>query len=372
MNKAAVLSYLIQPPRAGAYLDSPISEERTQAAVRIALTSIALVLFTMLGLSVEQDGLHGLSSTLVAAGGYWFYSVLWALWIWQSNKTSDIRQVLTLFTDIVVISFILYITDDLGAFFYPAYQWIIIGHGIRFGSRMLLLASVFGVIGFSIVLLVTPFWQDNLISAIGLMLGLIVLPIYFLSLLRQLHNLNRQLKKELEQSLYAASHDKLTQLPNRQKFYERLDEDIKRARSHDNALAVMYIDLDGFKKINDAHGHHIGDEVLQHIAQRLLTICRDTDLAARLGGDEFAVIINEIEHKTDAAMPARRILELIEQPIIIQGQQYRLSASIGIGLYPHDGLNPEQLTRHADLAMYKIKHKEKNGFSFSHAAQDSA
>jgi diguanylate cyclase (GGDEF)-like protein/hemerythrin-like metal-binding protein/PAS domain S-box-containing protein len=174
-------------------------------------------------------------------------------------------------------------------------------------------------------------------------------------------------KKAYEKRLsYVASHDRLTGLPNRELFYDRLSQAISMARRNRYGLAVMFIDLDGFKAVNDAYGHALGDETLKVTAQRLNACFRDTDTVARLGGDEFAVILTEIQPSVDVGQFAMKAIQSIGLPMTLRsGKEYSIGASIGIALFPEAGNEIDSLIQVSDNAMYESKHRGKNCYTFA-------
>ncbi|MCK0511694.1 bifunctional diguanylate cyclase/phosphodiesterase [Aromatoleum buckelii] len=174
-------------------------------------------------------------------------------------------------------------------------------------------------------------------------------------------SLNRAVEERLH---YLAHHDSLTGLPNRALFQERLQDMVVRAQRHNSRFAVLCIDLDHFKPINDALGHEVGDQVLQGVAQRLSCCLRKSDTVARLGGDEFMVLLDELHDVDEAGWMAQNMVELLAEPFNLAGQRLRLSASIGIACYPLDGKSADMLRRHADQAMYIAKGQGKNAYSF--------
>ena len=163
--------------------------------------------------------------------------------------------------------------------------------------------------------------------------------------------------------LFLATHDGLTQLPNRVFFYDRANMAIARANREQSSFAVLYMDLDGFKPINDEHGHEAGDHVLKVVAQRLKHILRETDTVARFGGDEFAIIIESLEsekspHST-ADKIALKIVNMMTEPVLYKNKEIRLGASIGTSFYPNDATDIEVLISKADASMYQVKKQAK-------------
>ncbi len=173
------------------------------------------------------------------------------------------------------------------------------------------------------------------------------------------------LRDSQERFDFLAHHDSLTNLPNRLLFNDRLEHAIIRAKRAETHLAVLFIDLDHFKYINDTHGHPTGDKLLIEITRRLTHKLRDEDTVARLGGDEFVVLLESISEKSDAALVAKSLLhELSSYSVDIDDQALSVTASVGISLYPDDGDNVTSLIKNADVAMYDAKEKGRNNFSF--------
>jgi diguanylate cyclase (GGDEF)-like protein len=163
---------------------------------------------------------------------------------------------------------------------------------------------------------------------------------------------------------YLAYHDTLTKLPNRQLFLDRLTQSLAHARRNDTSVAVLFIDLDGFKEINDTMGHSAGDLLLMAFAERLRSCVRESETASRFGGDEFAVILNDIDSEQDAAVVAQRILDSLDQPLMLGNKECAVGTSIGISIYPSDGSSADSLIRHADTAMYLAKQKGGHRYLF--------
>ncbi len=163
---------------------------------------------------------------------------------------------------------------------------------------------------------------------------------------------------------YLAYHDGLTGLPNRSLFSKVLSQSISEAKRYQRRLAVAFLDLDRFKQINDTLGHEAGDQLLKEVATRLKECVRDSDTVARLGGDEFVVLLPEMTDEKYAAMVAGKMLAAVARPFTLIGQEFRVTASIGISTYPRDGLDEQTLTKNADIAMYQAKAEGKNNFQF--------
>jgi diguanylate cyclase (GGDEF)-like protein len=173
--------------------------------------------------------------------------------------------------------------------------------------------------------------------------------------------------KQGDEARHAALHDPLTGLPNRALFNDRLEHGLAQAKRHGSSLAVMFLDLDDFKEINDTHGHEVGDVVLQTIATRLRQSTRGEDTVCRHGGDEFLYMVLELRNKQDITVVAKKIIKAIQAPCDIRLRDISLSLSIapsiGIAIYPIDGTTPDSLVNNADKAMYWAK-QNKSGYSF--------
>lgn len=177
---------------------------------------------------------------------------------------------------------------------------------------------------------------------------------------RRIVDLQAELVSARESLLVQATHDPLTGLPNRLLFSDRLTQRLMRSRGAQQPLAVIYLDLDRFKIVNDTLGHTMGDRLLQSVAQRLGSCLRTTDTLARMGGDEFTMILADVETHKEAAAVARKILDVLAKPVVIDANELFVTASIGISVYPADGTDVESLVKNADTAMYRAKEQGRN------------
>ncbi|WP_245573453.1 putative bifunctional diguanylate cyclase/phosphodiesterase [Marinimicrobium agarilyticum] len=207
------------------------------------------------------------------------------------------------------------------------------------------------------------YWRAGLASA------LLILTIGILGRLSwRLQKARRQTMEERVQHAqkveYLAFHDSLTDLPNRAYFSRMLTQSMLEARRYHREFALLFLDLDRFKNINDSLGHDAGDELLQEIARRLTLSIRESDIVARLGGDEFVVLLPEITNPEQVVPVAEKILAACARPFTLVGQEFRVTVSIGITLFPQDGDDEQTLMKNADMAMYHAKEMGKNNFQF--------
>jgi len=157
-----------------------------------------------------------------------------------------------------------------------------------------------------------------------------------------------------------AHYDDLTKLPNRTFFYIELQRELKRAQRHNANLALLFLDLDGFKAVNDTYGHGAGDQLLREVSQRIRNSVRDIDVVARLGGDEFTILLTDISHSSEALFVAKKIIYSLNKEFLIKRKAVFIGASIGISIYPDHGTDIDELIRNADNMMYNVKNSGKN------------
>jgi diguanylate cyclase (GGDEF)-like protein/PAS domain S-box-containing protein len=176
---------------------------------------------------------------------------------------------------------------------------------------------------------------------------------------------NISVRKDAEEKLaQLAQYDAVTGLPNRNLLQERLEHAIAQARRHDRGAAVLFVDLDRFKLVNDTHGHQVGDQLLAQVGRSLKDCVRKDDTVSRLGGDEFAVVIADLARPDDAALVAQKILDSFAAPFALGGQEAFITASIGVATFPNDGDGADTLLKCADVAMYRAKESSRNAFCF--------
>lgn len=186
----------------------------------------------------------------------------------------------------------------------------------------------------------------------------------FNEMLVQIEVRDQELRSKQNRLDYLAHHDTLTSLPNRLLFQDRLHHAISKARRIQQGMALLFLDLDRFKNINDSLGHEVGDQVLQEVAKRLSAIVRESDTLARLGGDEFVITLEQNTESREITIVAQKILQTLSTAFHIDAHELYITASIGISLYPDNGLTSEALMKTADVAMYRAKEKGRNNFQF--------
>jgi diguanylate cyclase (GGDEF)-like protein/PAS domain S-box-containing protein len=175
-------------------------------------------------------------------------------------------------------------------------------------------------------------------------------------------------RRKMEETIkYLAHHDTLTTLPNRQFFMEFLTQGLARARRNGNKLALLFLDINGFKQVNDTYGHSCGDTLLKEVARRLKDSIRESDTVARLGGDEFTVMMPDLMQTDDVHIVLKKIQEVFESPFMLDGVAVYSATSIGVSIFPDDGESSEVIMKKADKAMYEMKESGRNSFRFYNA-----
>lgn len=333
--------------------------EHIQALVRIVIACIVWIYLFYLGAN-DKLAPHQHHALLVISGALLIAIGIFALIIIRPQMSSQ-RRLLGMTLDFSTLSYFMYLMEDKAMVFFAIYLWVTIGNGLRYGTRYLHTAMIMGIISFTIVFISSAYWKEQWGFSTGLLIGQFALPLYFSILLKQLNNQHNQLKKLYEQMAKHATHDSLTSLPNRKHFYDQLAETMASAKQEGRGFTVLYLDLDGFKAINDDLGHAVGDQLIERTARRLEKCVRKADMVARVGGDEFIVILRDIA-PSDIAKVAEKIIESLAEPFMIAGKTLSITTSIGVATYPQDGEDVNTLIHSADSAMYEAKRNGKNGY----------
>jgi diguanylate cyclase (GGDEF)-like protein len=210
--------------------------------------------------------------------------------------------------------------------------------------------------GFSFLQIIAP---EN--HNLAMMLAFSAMAVALVSIIILYAEMNKALRRSLQESneelLHLSTHDQLTRLPNRRFYDERINLALRRAADHGSMAAVLFLDLNNFKNINDTYGHGAGDRLLATVAQRIQSTLRETDLVARLGGDEFAAVLEDVKSPEEVMRIAHKLSQAIEQPFSVRQHQLNFSASIGVAIFPLDGRQQHELEEKADKAMYLAKRR---------------
>lgn len=275
-----------------------------------------------------------------------------------------LRRQFIMVIDFTAITLILYSFEGQGIYYSPIYLWIVIGNGMRYGTRYFFAGICIALFALATLIHFSEYWSMHINVIIALVIAVFILPLFYLKLLNRLNEKNEALEKIMKKMEYQVRHDALTNVFNRQTFESQITKNMDRERP----FALFFIDLDDFKKINDTCGHHIGDIVLQQVADKLKRIAGEKHFVARLGGDEFVMIKYDPDNALEQTSKA--ISQAISDTYTVEELKLDIKASIGISLYPKDTIDMIELSRYADIAMYAAKKSDKNKYVFYHALSE--
>jgi len=330
--------------------------EHQQALLRVIITCLALGYAVAIYAGVQEISiLHGVWFIT----GFFIIAFAILMMIFIHPEASPVRRSIGMILDFTGVSILVHLLGQTGLVFIFIYLWIIVGNGLRYGKRSLFESLFLGVFFYLLMVANTPYWRNDTYLVLGYLFCMILVPLYFYSMLKKLNTSNAELANLADKLQIMAMHDSLTGLPNRALFQESLEHALSMAQRRHERLAVLFIDLDGFKKINDTHGHQSGDVVLKTVASRLLALVRKSDLVARFAGDEFMVLLNNANQKK-VNIVAHKLISEISASIVIADRTLEVTASIGIAVYPESGTTAAQIMAKADTAMYHCKQEGKN------------
>ena len=325
------------------------THEQAQAFARIVIVGLLTLLY--LG-----HGLLGGGFLYFAVGcAYLTISVVHVLVVRRWPDRFLWRRYLSIVADLGMTGYTVHELGIAGLGFYPLFLWIVVGNGLRFGIHHLRVATMVGLLALFIPTYMTGIAQSHPGVVIGLLAGLLLMPKFFMVMIKRLAEANAALKEERDRAEFMAKHDRLTGLPNRAMLEEHMQVAIAKARRNRTLAAVVFIDLDSFKAINDNFGHHVGDQLLVEVANCLKVHVREGDTVSRLGGDEFVVLIEDLVDATEVAAVIERVFRCVGRYYRIGDYQTYVTWSGGVAIYPQDGSDAQTLIKHADTAMYQAK-----------------
>ena len=336
--------------------------EQGQARTRLICTVAGLCGFLIAGQFGDVPA--GIVATAIV---FPLYSIGMAIHIHLRPAPTHARRALALLMDNLVNC---YIASFGGAFAaYVGFNFLTtIGWGLRFGRHYLCLATAIAVAGMAWSLFASPYWQQNLLFGGSIIFGLLATGINTSMLLGRIAHGNRRLAEKMDEVAQLAWRDPLTRLANRLQFRDRLTQALAAAGRSRSAVALLLFDIDGFKAVNDTHGHEAGDALLQEIGNRIGRHVRQADTFARWGGDEFVILMEGVHERSDAVRVAEMVLQTVREIDLFPGSGLRIGASIGIVLATAGGAeapNPDELLRRCDRAMYEAKRAGKGCYRFA-------
>lgn len=342
------------------------NSELSQSRARILISALAFIYLTTYYRKFGVPGdLSWYAAVLVSA--YLGGAIIWHTMIRRFPTPNPLRKVLAITSDAAIVSAGLYLGGARGVVLYPVYFWIIAGNGLRFGSRYLLTALAMSVFGMTAAVLASEYWREYLQVGIGLLVGMILIAALLYTVVYRLHETNLRLQERVRESERLATHDHLTGLANRALFLARLEQELGALPRNRARLGVLFIDLDGFKGINDAYGHALGDWLLIQVAGRLRKAVRRSDTVARIGGDEFAILLTGLQERGQARAVADWVLQALSEVYYMEGGEVlAVTPSIGLAVAPDEGDEADALFHFADMAMYSVKRAGKGAVGELH------
>lgn len=346
-------------PRTKAYFLN-VGSEMGHAFFRLFTTLVfALYLVVARGTGHIAD-LHDASIGVIV---YLAFSIVWMGVVGFSILTFKARRDVSIVLDQVLFAFALYNAGEVLAPVIWAPILMAVGNGLRNGPSSARLSSVVGGTAVGVALWASPFWHAGRLVSEGLVLSIIILPWYTVMLSEQIAQAKREMQLRAARFESASRTDSLTGILNRSGFFHALQKLLGDVKIKGTRSAVMLLDLDGFKAVNDACGHATGDDVLKEVASRLRSCVRSTDTIARIGGDEFGVLVTNIAGSEDAERIAQGIIDSVAGVSVPFQSHLRLGASIGISiLSDHDCLDEASVMETVDRLMYQAKKAGKNQY----------
>lgn len=334
--------------------------ELSQSRARILINVLAFIYLTVYYRNFGEPGDHSWYAAILVSI-YLAGAIVWHGLIRLFPRPNRLRKAVAIASDAAIVSAGVHLGGAHGVVLYPVYFWIIAGNGLRFGTPYLRMAMVMSTLGLTAAVLSSSYWLVHVEVGIGLLVGLLAISALFYSMAHRLEETSRRLRERVHESERLATHDHLTGLPNRALFLARLEQELGALPRNRSTLAVLFIDLDGFKAINDDHGHASGDWLLTEVGERLRHAVRRSDTAARIGGDEFAILLTHLHGRGEARAVAEALLQALACEYRLGGRGTVLSVtpSIGLAVAPDDGEDAESLFHFADMAMYAVKRSSK-------------
>jgi len=324
--------------------------EKRQALVHLLIVvSVTLATFIVIGLAGKQLGQHFFLLKLVL-GGLSFFSFVHYIFITKySTLLLSLRKFTVIFLDILALTLSIIILGEQGLFLLPFYILIVMESGVNFGLGYFYFTISLSSLSWILLILYSEYWMLHSDTVAVFAITTFLIPLVYLKKMMHMHEKQEMLHETLRYSDYDANYDTLTGLANR-KYYDTYMKELLKEKAF---FALLFIDLNKFKSINDTHGHDVGDEVLMEVSKRLTLSIAEEDMLARLGGDEFVIITKRKKVFLD------KFIEKLEQITIGDHQvgdvTVRIELSIGVSLFPDDSKSETFLRKYADEAMYVAK-----------------
>lgn len=342
--------------------ENRLKEELQQVYIRYFIIAVIIVVTYLLSPHLHKRYIFN-SATITSLFilGFILNSIYFIIIKFVPTFLEVTRIYIESFIDIFLTAAALISLGSLAIYFPVLLLWYIVGYSSRYDINISRFVIFNTIIAWCLVVYLSDFWRAHIDIAISWLIAFLVIPLYFLKILYKLNKQYHSLYQDLNETQESTKYDFLTGLINRSHFEKELDAFIAKSIYENKGFALMFVDLDGFKKVNDILGHDIGDEILIEVANRLKIVTSGTDVVARLGGDEFTVIV-PTTNKEQLVKKAKNITMILSKPY--SNNISHLSASIGISRFPNDAHLKTLLKKYADIAMYYVKKNGKNRFVF--------
>jgi len=333
-----------------------LQDEKIYLTERLQAIFIAtLILFLLSSFVPSQYSMQILVSAFLLGALTFITLLVYIIVLKFSNTLISFRKSLLIILDMVVLTKVILMFEENGVFFLPLYVLIVMWNGLKLGLLYFYISIISVGVSWSILLLKSNYWQTHNDILSSFAITTLIIPLFYLRFITKIHQENYHLSNTLSQVTKDAFHDALTGLMNRKSYDKVLSERFKEKKP----FALMFIDLNKFKSINDTYGHDVGDEVLIEVSRRLNSVMTQDEYLFRLGGDEFVIIST----RKKAFIP--KFIEKLEKEVIgphlVGKARVNIELSLGIAYYPDDTKDAINLTKYADEAMYKAK-KESNTY----------
>lgn len=339
--------------------------EHVQILLRMGLLAVALGALLLMGAPVSDRLL--MPTTLVTIGAL-LVATLMAIHLVRDPVFSPRRRIVGILLDFIYLASTVFLLQQHGVWLVPFFALVAVDASLRYGRNYGYFATGLGALAFLLVhVLEATYWRGAGALVGSYIVMMILVPAYVAAHSHELRVITQTYQRRARKMARAAMEDPLTMLANRVYFRRALEKSVARARLETGAegFAILYCDLDGFKSINDTHGHHVGDLVLKAVARALKTCVRGSDIVARLGGDEFAIILKGIDDEEIARRIGKSIVQRVQAINRLEGRAIKISCSVGITLVVAPlGVedNLEDIVARSDEAMYRAKRAGKNQF----------
>jgi len=334
-------------------------EERYQTQIRLIVLACVYVVYVVLMKTYETSMTEELFTISLWLSIIIVWMIIHYIFIMMYPKAIlGLRKNLVITGDLVGITYLIDLLQENGIFLFPLYLWIIMGNGLRFGFSHLYWAMGLSAFSWLYLVIYSSYWGNHYDVLATFAVTSLVVPMFYFKFITRLHEKNEELNELLFYTEHQANNDVLTRIPNRQSY----EFAMKKYMKAKEPFALLFLDLNEFKSINDTYGHHMGDLFLKELASRLKKSITDSDFVARLGGDEFVVVKRGTHRYIESYI--EDMYKEVTKDFVAQGRVFKMQVSIGASLFPSDSKERINLNKFADQAMYAAKNSPDRYYMF--------